>query len=112
MVVDIYEPGSWFWPDDLELEKSEDAPKESGKILPTIMEKYHKNDLGHSGRQKNPVITPARWYYSPKEEIEIDEFPVTGGMWPDAAKLTKIPEGIPTRKISRAVDLVDRNYGR
>ena len=140
VMVDIYEPGRWFWSDDLELEKFEDAHKESGKELTTIMEKYYKNDLDHSVSQKDPMITRAPWYYSPKEEIEIDEFPITGGMLPDARKLKKIPEGIPTQKIrrrvyqefaiqfnksadigkikreseqnvSRAVDQVDRNYG-
>ena len=59
VMVDIYEPGRWFWSDDLELEKFEDAHKESGKELTTIMEKYYKNDLDHSVSQKDPMITRA-----------------------------------------------------
>ena len=106
VVIDICESCGGVWFDANELEKFDEVHEESGLELLALMEQYHTDGLDHSEPLKNPrdpEITLTRRYYSPKEEIEIDECPVTGGIWLDAGNLAKIRELFPTQDIRQRV---------
>lgn len=100
VVIDICESCGGVWFDANELEKFDEAHEESGQKLLDLMAQYHTDGLDHAQTLKNPrdtKITLVRRYYSPKEEIEIDECPVTGGLWLDAGELSKIRTLFPSQ---------------
>lgn len=101
VTIDICESCGGVWFDAQELAKFDEAHEESGQELLTLMAQYHSDGLDHAGplkSPKDPSVTLVRRYYSPKEEIEIDECPITGSIWLDAGELAKIRELFPSQE--------------
>ena len=68
------------------------------------MESYQKVPIDHDHRLSNPrspEIDLVRRYYSPKEQIEIDECPITGGIWLNGGDLHQIRELFPSQEDRR-----------
>ena len=93
VLVDICPSCGGVWLDARELEKFDEAHETAGTQLLALMEAYQKVPVDHDLPLKNPQspeIELIRRYYSPKEQIEIDECPITGGIWLDGGELGKI----------------------
>jgi Zn-finger nucleic acid-binding protein len=91
--------GVWF--DQLELEHFDEVHEEAGTLLVQHMKDHHK-PLENSGvRLKCPKDTDVvmmRRYYSPVQQIEIDECPQCGGIWLDTEELSGIRDLFPTQE--------------
>lgn len=99
--VDICASCGGVWFDAHELEKFDEVHEEAGQKLLELMAQYQSDTTSHDQQLKNPKhpqIELVRRYYSPKQQIEIDECPVTGGIWLDAGELAKIRELFPTEE--------------
>ena len=97
--VDICASCGGVWFDANELEKFDEAVEEAGQKLLELMAQYQSATIDYGQTLKNPKLPEidlVRRYYSPKQQIEIDECPVTGGIWLDAGELAKIRELFPT----------------
>jgi Zn-finger nucleic acid-binding protein len=91
--------GVWF--DGFELEKFDEVHEKAGEILANHMQQYHQALDDPDARLKCPRDTNVvmmRHYYSPKQQIEIDECPQCGGVWLDAEELSAIRELFPTQE--------------
>ncbi len=68
------------------------------------METYQTVKIDHDLLLKNPrspEIELVRRYYSPKEQIEIDECSITGGIWIDGGDLRQIRGRFPSEEDRR-----------
>lgn len=90
--------GTWF--DAREIDKFDEVHEKAGQALLELMESYQNVEIDYDAVLSNPAspeIELVRRYYSPKEKIEIDECPVTGGLWLDGGDLRAIRDTFPTR---------------
>ena len=104
VLVDICPSCGGVWFDSKELEKFDEAHEEAGQKLLELMESYQKVPIDHDHRLSNPrspEIDLVRRYYSPKEQIEIDECPITGGIWLNGGDLHQIRELFPSQEDRR-----------
>jgi|GEM_PF-846469 uncharacterized protein len=104
VLVDICPSCGGVWFDPKELEKFDEAHEEAGQKLLELMESYQKVPIDHDHRLSNPrspEIDLVRRYYSPKEQIEIDECPITGGIWLNGGDLHQIRELFPSQEDRR-----------
>ena len=90
--------GVWF--DRFELDKFDEIHEKAGAVLIEHMQQFHKPLLNPGVRlkcPKDPDVVMMRRYYSPKQQIEIDECPQCGGVWLDAEELSEIRALFPTQ---------------
>lgn len=100
VLVDICPSCGGVWFDANELDKFDEAHDDAGQRLLELMETYQTVPINHDLPLKNPrspEIELVRRYYSPKEQIEIDECPITGGIWLDGGDLHHIRELFPSQ---------------
>ena len=101
----IYVPpagGVWFGAN--ELIKFDEAHEDAGRKLLDLMETYQTVKIDHDLLLKNPrspEIELVRRYYRPKEQIEIDECPIIGGIWLDGGDLRQIRGLFPSEEDRR-----------
>ena len=91
--------GVWF--DQLELEHFDEVHEEAGALLVQHMKDYHKPLENSGARLKCPKDTDVvmmRRYYSPLQQIEIDECPQCGGIWLDAEELGGVRDLFPSKE--------------
>ena len=94
--------GVWF--DANELKKFDEAHEDAGRRLLDLMETYQTVKIDHDLLLKNPrspEIELVRRYYSPKEQIEIDECPIIGGIWLDGGDPRQIRGLFPSEEDRR-----------
>lgn len=100
VLVDVCPTCGGVWFDANELDKFDEAHEDAGQRLLELMETYQTVPIDHDIRLRNPrspEIELVRRYYSPKEQIEIDECPITGGIWLDGGDLHQIRELFPSQ---------------
>ena len=89
------------WLDQLELEHFDEVHEEAGALLIQHMKDHHKPLENAGVRLKCPKDTDVvmmRRYYSPLQQIEIDECPQCGGIWLDAEELAGIRNLFPSQE--------------
>jgi hypothetical protein len=103
-LVDICPACGGVWFDANELKKFDEAHEDAGRKLLDLMETYQTVKIDHDLLLKNPrspEIELVRRYYSPKEQIEIDECPIIGGIWLDGGDLRQIRGLFPSEEDRR-----------
>jgi uncharacterized protein len=99
--LDFSEACGGVWFDNYELMKFDEAHEAGGEALIELMAKHQQPALDLNQRlqsPRHPEITMIRRYYSPKRRIEIDECPMSGGIWLDAGELAAIRDLFPTQE--------------
>lgn len=96
--VDISPGCGGIWFDQFELPKVTHKHQELGELLVEHLREHANPFVDTAPRLNCPRDTDVvmmRRYFSPKQQIEIDECPKCGGIWLDAEELEKIRDLFP-----------------
>lgn len=91
--VDVSPACAGVWFDRFELEKVDEPHEALGDLLLEHLSECHQTLLDTAPRLNCPRdndVVMMRRYFSPKQQIEIDECPACGGIWLDAEELEGI----------------------
>ncbi|MGC6483001.1 MAG: zf-TFIIB domain-containing protein [Synechococcus sp.] len=91
--------GVWF--DNFELKKFDEVHESAGEKLVESMALYANESIDLNERiytPRYPDILMVRRFYSPKRQIEIDEYPQCGGIWLDAGELARMRDLFPAEE--------------
>ena len=83
--------GIWF--DQFEFKKFDEAHEYAGESLLNIESGMKITTIDHKAKRQCPKCNEQdmlRHFYSPSQEIEIDECPMCGGIWLDYGELIRI----------------------
>lgn len=114
--VDVCEGGcGGIWFDHFELKRFDEPSEEAGPILLNI-ERDEDVRVDHTQKRSCPNcgdVVMMRHFYSPKQEIEVDECPKCGGFWLDAGELATLRDQYPSESERRraAREYVDEILG-
>lgn len=103
--VDLSEACGGVWLDNYELEKFDEQHEAAGEELAAMMDARRSDAIDLSQRlhsPRHPEIVMVRHFFSVRRQVEIDECPMSGGIWLDAGELTQIRALFPTEEARRA----------
>ena len=100
ITVDISEACGGVFFDNYELEHFDEKHERRGEVLVEHLKKFVPLQVNLKERISCPKcidIVMARHFYSPEQQIEIDECPGCGGIWFDFGELKKLRDLFPTQ---------------
>lgn len=105
--------GAWF--DAFELDRLTDADAPEGTALADRLEELQRqaapiDTTARIASPLDPEVVMMRRFADPEHEIEIDECPVSGGVWLDAGELATLRARFPdeTARAEAAREVIDR----
>ncbi|WP_394493663.1 zf-TFIIB domain-containing protein [Shewanella sp. ENK2] len=87
--------------DNYELIHFDEEHEKRGSVLVEHLSQFTPSAIDYSQRincPKCPDIVMRRYFYSPKNQVEVDECPGCGGIWFDYNELAKIRELFPNQQ--------------
>lgn len=101
IAIEISEKCGGVFFDNRELEAFDEQHEKRGKVLVDHLKQFTPPKLNLSERISCPKcesVVMARNYYSPRNQVEIDECPGCGGIWLDYGELEKLRRLFPTQQ--------------
>jgi len=106
ITVDVSEECGGIFFDNFELEKFDEESELRGEVLAEHLKQFKAPLLNENERINCPKCVTTvmrRFYYSPKNQIEIDECVTCNGIWLDTGELERLRELFPTQELREQV---------